>query len=172
MNRRIRRGISCAVLVFPPAPAVTVAVDGRKVAAYVRARVVDGRVYAPLSLVRVLVDRMWFEGGAVVVERAGRRAHVPLSLRFSRDAEGAIVALGPLLRALGDDVRYDARARVLDVRAPTAIPVVPATPYAGRPIPARAVFTPEPVPTPRPTWSGSPLPRRTPLPAPAPTAPG
>ena len=148
---------------------MTVAVDGRTVAAYVRARVVDGRVYAPLSLLRLLVDRMWFEGGAVVIERAGRRVHVPLSLRSQGDADTSSVALGPLLRALGDDVRYDARTHVFEVRTPPAVPVVPATPYDGGPLPARSVFTPEPVPTPRPEWSGSPLPRRTPLPAP--TAP-
>src|SRR5581483_1198698 len=77
MNRRIRRGISCRVLVFPPAAPVTVAVDGRRIAAYVRAELAGGRVYAPLSLLRTLVDRLWIEGGAVFVESAGRRARVP-----------------------------------------------------------------------------------------------
>lgn len=151
-------------------PPVTVTVEGRRLAVYVRARILDGRVYAPLSLVRMLVDRMWLEDRALVVERDGRRARVPLALRFDGDMDVSAVAIAPLLRALGDDLHYQSATRTLDVRAPQ-VPVASASPFAGAPQPARPVFTPEPVRTPKPVWSASPLPRRTPL-APPPASSG
>jgi len=166
MNRRIRRGISCRVLVFPPAAPVTVAVDGRRIAAYVRAELAGGRVYAPLSLLRTLVDRLWIEGGAVFVESAGRRARVPLALRFSEGIGGLGVEVAPVLRALGDSVYYSPPSRTLEVRTPPPQPVASAQPPETMPVAPRDVFTPEPSATVRPVWSGSPLPRRTPLPAP------
>ncbi len=140
------------------------ALDGRPVAAYVRAQLAGGRVYAPLSLLRTLVDRLWIEGGAVFVESAGRRARVPLEVRISND--GAIgVEVAPVLRALGDSVYYWARSRTLEVRTPPPQPVASAQPLQTTVAP-RDVFTPEPRATVRPMWSGSPQPRRTPLPAP------
>jgi len=136
----------------------------------VRAYVAQGRVYAPISpLLRLLADRVWLErGGALIVERDGRRVRVPFARHFDADLDVSYVAVGPVLRALGEGVRYSARARTLDVRTPGAGAVARPTPFdAARPqAPARAVFTPEPVATPRPVWSGPPLPRRTPLPAP------
>ncbi len=167
MNRPIRRGISCIVPVFPLAPPVTVTVDGRRLAVYERARILGGRVYAPLSLVRMLVDRMWLEDRVLVAERAGRTVRVPFTLRFDGDVDVSSVAIAPLLRALGDETLYLAQSRTLAVRTPPAGPVASARPFAGAPAP-RSVFTPEPVPTPRPVWSSSPLPRRTGLPAPPP----
>jgi len=152
------------VLVFPPAPPVTVVVDGRKLAVYEPARIVDGRIYAPLSLVRMLVDRMWLDGAALHVERNGRSARIAFTLRFAGSVDVSSVALAPLLRALGDGVRYSGRTRRLEVRTPSTLPVVSASPFTGVLPSARRVFTPEPVATPRPVWSGSPLPRRTPLP--------
>lgn len=166
MNRRIRRGISCEVLVFPPAAPVTVAVDGRPIANYVGAQVAGGRVYAPLGLLRMLVDRIWIENGAVVVERDDHIARIPLSQRFCSAAGVAGVAIAPLLRSLGDSVWYQAATHTLEVRTAPPGPVASAQPFAGAPVAPRAVFTAEPVATPRPTWSASPLPRRTPLPAP------
>jgi hypothetical protein len=165
MNRPIRRGISCVVPVFPPSPPVTVTVDGRRLAVYVRARILAGRVYAPLSLVRLLVDRMWLEDRVLVAERAGRTVRVPFALRFDGDVDVSSVAVAPLLRALGDELLYQPESRTLDVRTPPVAPIVSARPGAGAP-PPRPVFTPEPVPTPRPVWSGTPMPRRTGLPAP------
>ncbi|MEO6835020.1 MAG: hypothetical protein ABI231_03820, partial [Candidatus Tumulicola sp.] len=92
--------------VFPPAPPVTVLIDGRRLPAYVRAFVARGRVYAPVSpLLRSLADRIWVEGGALVVERDGRRVRVPFALRFGEDLDDSYVAVGPLLRALGESVR-------------------------------------------------------------------
>ena len=156
------------MLVFPPAAPVTVAVDGRRVAGYVRAQLAEGRVYAPLSLLRMLVDRMWIEDGGVYVESGGRRVRVALALRFFGNQDVTSVPLAPVLRALGDAVCYRPAARVLEVRTPRAEPVASAEPFAGTPPPPHAVFTPEPLVTPRPLWSGSPLPRRTPLPQPPP----
>lgn len=166
MNRRIRRGISCAVLVFPPATPVTVAVDGRRLADYVRAELSGGRVYVPLSLLRELVDRMWIEDGGVVVERDGRRARIPFILRFDGAPDVAKVAIGPALRALGDRVCYRPATQTLEIRTPAAAPVASAVPSTAVPVAPRAVFTPAAPVTPRPVWSGSPLPRRTPLPVP------
>jgi hypothetical protein len=168
MNRAIRRGISCEVPVFPPAPPVTVAVDGRRLPEYARAYVVRGRVYAPaVALVRFVADRAWLEGSYLIVERGRRRVRLPFGSGFG-EPPAAYVEAGPLLRALGESVRYSAGTRVLDVRTPAAGPVVTPSPFnaanAGQP--PRAVFTPEPVPTRRPVWTGSPLPRRTPLPLP------
>ncbi|MBV8117457.1 MAG: hypothetical protein JOY69_00875 [Candidatus Eremiobacteraeota bacterium] len=164
MNRVIERGISCTVPAFPPPPAVTVSVDGRNLVAYVHAEIRDGRVVAPLSLVRMLVDRMWLDGEMLVVERAGRRARLPFTVRFAGSIDVSRVEIASLLRAVGDTVCYRASTRRLEVRTPRALPLASATPFSGAPVPARTVFTPEPVPTPRPRWSGSPLPRRTPLP--------
>jgi hypothetical protein len=154
------------VAVFPPAPPVTVAVDGRNLSVYVRAHIVRDRVIAPLSLVRMLVDRMWLEDGDLIVERGGRRARVPLRLRFDGGVDVTSVELAPLLRRLGDELDYSASRRTLEVRTAPRAPLGSASPFTGLQPPVRAVFTPEPVPTPRPVWSGSPLPRRTPLPPP------
>ena len=154
------------VPVFPPAPPVTVTVDGRRLAVYVRARILSGRVYAPLSLVRMLVDRMWLEDQMLVVVRAGRTARVPCALRFQGDLDVSSVPIAPLLRALGDALLYQPATRTLDVRTPPPLPVASARPPGSTAPPPRSVFTPEPVPTARPVWSGSPLPRRTGLPVP------
>lgn len=145
---------------------MAVSVDGRRLVTYVPARVIGGRVYAPLSLVRMLVDRLWLENGTLLVERAGRRARVPLRLRLAGGREIFGVPLGELLRALGDTACYRAGVRTLEVRTSQPVPLVSASPFGGAIPPPREVFTPEPVATPRPVWSGTPLPRRTPLPFP------
>lgn len=168
MNRRIRRGISCGVPVFPPGPPVTVVVDGRRAPQYARAFVVNGRVYATASLVGSLADRMWIAGRMLVVQRDGRHVRIAVTTGWRTVPEATYVAIGPLLRALGDGVYFRSEARVLEVRTPRVTPIATPTPYVQSPIAprVRAVFTPEPVPTPRPVWTGSPQPRRTPLPYP------
>ncbi|HKE38098.1 MAG TPA: hypothetical protein VKB39_11725 [Candidatus Baltobacteraceae bacterium] len=154
------------VPVFPPPAPVTMLVDGRPLPTYFRAYIADGRVFAPLEPVLLrLADRAWIEGSTLVIQRDGRIVRVLLP--GGDRSEGAYVAVGPLLRGLGDTIAYDGRHRLLEVwtAAPT---VTPPTPYdASLPTSApRAVFTPQPVATPRPVWNGPPLPRRTPLPAP------
>jgi hypothetical protein len=126
-------------------------------------------VYAPVSpLLRLVADRVWLQDGALLVERDGHRVRVPFAFRIAGDLDASYVAVGPLLRALGDSVRYRKRGRCLDVRTPALAAVASPTPFdASRPSgPPRAVFTPEATSSPRPVWSGSPLPRRTPLPLP------
>lgn len=157
--------------VFPPGAPVTLRLDGRPLPAYVRAYVAEGRVYAPVRpLVAMLADRLWFEGNVLVIVRDGRTVRVPLGARTPDALDSAYVTVAPLLRALGEDVTYDARERLLDVRSTRPAGVAAPEPFEpGAPSAApRIVFTPEPVATPRPVWSGSPLPRRTPLPASAP----
>lgn len=152
------------VPVFPPPSPVTMLVDGRPLPTYFRAYVVDGRVFAPLEPVLLrLADRAWIEGSTLVVERDGRSVRVLLP--GGSRSEGAYVAVGPLIRGLGDAIAFDARRRLLEVWTGSALVTTP-TPYdaAAPTSPPRPVFTTEPVATPRPVWSGPPLPRRTPLP--------
>lgn len=152
------------VPVFPPPAPVTMLVDGRPLATYFRAYVVDGRVFAPLEpLLLRLADRAWIEGSTLVIERDGRSVRVLLP--GGDRSEGAYVEAGPLVRRLGDAIVYDGRRRVLEVWTPGGTVAAP-TPYNAS-LPSAApstVFTPQPVPTPRPIWTGPPLPRRTPLP--------
>lgn len=152
------------VPVFPPPAAVTMLVDGRPLPAYFRAYVVDGRVFAPLEPVLLrLADRAWIEGSTLVIQRDGRSVRVLLP--GGKRSEGAYVAVGPLVRRLGDTIAYDGRRRILEVWTATPTVTTP-TPFDGSAAsaPPREVFTPQPVATPRPVWSGPPLPRRTPLP--------
>jgi hypothetical protein len=157
------------VPLFPPDTSVTVLVDGRPLAAYVRAYESDGRVYAPVApLLTRLADRFWFEGNTLVIERGARRISVRLEPRFRGELEGTFVPAGAVLRALGADVRYDPATRRLAVRLPAQSVVASPTPFdpAQRAATPNPVFTPAPPPTPRPVWTGSPLPRRTALPYP------
>ncbi len=168
MNRITPRGISCEVPVIPPPPPVTISIDGRLLMQYVRAYVSAGRVYAPVSpLLRRLADAVWFDGSRLVVRRAGRQLGVPLAGGSWAAPQSAFVEIAPVLRFLGDAVRYDAQSRRLDVRTPPPAPLDSPTPYQPQPQAQapRAVFTPSPQPTTRPVWTGSPLPRRTPLPS-------
>ena len=158
------------VPVFPPSAPVTMLVDGRPFPTYFRAYLVDGRVFAPLEPILLrLADRAWIEGSTLVVQRDGRSVRVLLP--WGDRSEGAYVAVGPLVRRLGDAIAYDAKRRRLEVWTVASTVRLP-TPYdADAPtLPPRAVFTPQPIATPRPVWSGPPLPRRTPLPVPTPEA--
>lgn len=144
-------------------------IDGRRVATYARAFVAGGRVFTPASLLlRAIADRIWLEGDRLVVERDGRRVRVAFLPKSAVGLDATYVAIGPLLRQLGERVQYRARSGYLDVRTPPAAPIASATPFQPQRLapPARPVFTPEPEPTARPVWNGSPLPRRTPLPFP------
>lgn len=155
---------------FPPVP-VAILVDGRPLASYVRAYVAGGRVFAPVApLMTRLADRVWYEGGTLVIERGTRRVRVRLAEAFPDQFDGTYVAVGPVLRALGASLCWEPKSRRLTVGLPlrggiaTPTPFDPAAPSA----PPAAVFTPSPPVTPRPVWTGSPLPRRTPLPLPPP----
>lgn len=152
---------------FPlPAP-VTIVLDGRPLAAYVGAHVVAGHVYAPVSpLLTRLANRVWFLGNMLVIERGASRVRVRIASEAMAPLNGEVVAVAPILRAIGATVRYEAASHRLIVGTPPRAPVATPSPFhAEAPAVApRAVFTPAETPTPRPRWTGSPLPRRTALP--------
>jgi len=154
------------VPLFPPGPPVTIVVDGRPLAAYVRAYLYAGRVLAPARpLLTQVADRLWFDGDMLVVERGARRVRVPVDRALRGRLDSLYVTVGPVLRGIGAQVSYDPVGRRMTVRSPgqslaSPTPFNPALPSP----PPHDVFTPEPIPTPRPVWSGSPLPRRTGLP--------
>ena len=153
--------------ILPLAALVTVLLDGQPIQAYVRAYEAGGRIYAPVSpfLTRV-AQRLDYEGGVLVLQRDGRSTR----LRIDRVAPDALdqvyVAIAPVLRALGDNVRYDARRRTLEVFASQPREIATPVPFnANTPqVPPSVVFTPEPIATARPVWHGPAVPRRTPLP--------
>lgn len=155
---------------FPP-PTVTVIVDGSPLAAYERAYVAGGRVFAPVDpLLTRVADRLWFDGDTLVVERGARRVRVPLASAWAARLGAAYVMAAPVLRALGATVNYQAVARRLVVGVPAHAGVASPLPFdpAAPSVPPNAVFTPFASPTPRPVWTGSPLPRRSALPLPPP----
>lgn len=161
------------MLAFPPTAAVSVWIDGRPLVGYLHAYVSDGRVFAPVDpMITRLADRIWFDGeDTLVIERAGRVVRVHLAPRERTELDATYVPIGPVLRALGDSVRYEPKGRRVEVRTPPKIVTSP-TPFNPL-VPSvapSAVFTPAESPTPRPVWTGSPLPRRTPWPVPPPRA--
>jgi len=156
-------------MLFPPAAAVTVAVNGVLVRSYTRAYAAGGRVYAPLRpFVTRVADRLWYDGDTLVIERDGREARVRLEPREPDALDYVYVPIGGILRELGIAVSYQAHR--LDIRLAPPLLSTPSPFDATVPTVAPAtVFTPEPSATPRPVWSGAPLPRRTPLPVTAAT---
>lgn len=154
---------------FPPGAPVTVIVEGRPLAAYVHAFLAGGRVYAPVSplLVR-LADRVWSEGDVLVIERGSVRVRVRLAPAVPLALDAAYVEVGPVLRAIGASVRYEAAAHRLVVHVGARTIIATPTPFdpTAPSVAPSPVFTPTVPPTPRPLWTGSPLPRRTALPEP------
>ncbi|HEX4014315.1 MAG TPA: hypothetical protein VHX17_10580 [Candidatus Cybelea sp.] len=167
MSRRIVGGISLQVPLFPPEAPLTILLNGHPLPSYVAAFVLDGRVVAPADpLLTRLADRIWIDADVLVVERGSTRVRVPLERRVTDRLDGAYVAVGPVLRALGASLTFDRKDHRLLVGLPQRANVVTPTPFNPA-LPSAApseVFTPEPPVTPRPLWTGSPLPRRTPLP--------
>jgi hypothetical protein len=148
-----------------------VLIDGRPLAAYLRAYLAGGRVFVPVvPVLTLLADRLWIDGDTLVAERDGRRIRLRIAPPLSGDLSGAYVPAGAALRGLGVSVRYDASAHRLVVVAPARAAVASPTPFnsVAPSIPPSTVFTPMPAMTPRPAWSGSPAPRRTALPFPPP----
>ncbi len=166
MSRCIPSGISWKVPLFPPAP-VAVSIDGRPVAAYVRAYLAGGRVFAPAApLLTLLADRIWFDGDTLVAQRGQRRVRIRLTPGSSGQLGGTYIAAGPALRALGATVHYEPGTHRLFVSTSARVVVASPTPFnpAVPSVAPSAIFTPTPTATPRPIWTGSPLPGRTPLP--------
>jgi hypothetical protein len=138
-------------------------------AAYFAAYYYEGRVYAPVSpFVTRVADRVWFDGGDMVVELHGRRVRIKGTPVDPAALHGLYVPVGAVLRALGASVRYEPSLHRMMVQlSPRTVVVSPSPFNAGEPQPLpTAVFSPTVLPTPRPVWTGSPLPRRTALPFP------
>jgi len=160
------------VLLFPPIATVAILVNGAPVATYVHPYEAHGEVFAPVRpFLTRFADRLWFDGGTLVIERGGRLVRVPLPARMPDALDRAYVAIAPILRALGERVEYDPQRRLVEVRSACSAPIAAPTPFVtlAHPIVPRAVFTPMPVATPRPVWTGPAIPRRTPIPRLVPT---
>jgi hypothetical protein len=156
-------------MLFPPAAAVAVSIDGRPVLAYHAAYLWGGHVYAPLRpYVTGLAYQAWYEGDTLIIARGDRQVRIRLQPQQPGALDSVYVPLAHVLRALGVAVTYqphhlEVRARYAPLTSPT--PFNPTLPSVA----PTTVFTPLPSPTPRPVWTGSPLPRRTPLPITEPT---
>jgi hypothetical protein len=148
-----------------------VLIDGRPLVGYTRAYLAGGRVFAPVApLLTGLADRLWMEGDTLVVERGDRRIRIRLMPAPGGPLDATYVAAGPVLRALGASVHYEAKERRLVVAISTRGVITSPTPFDPS-VPSVApttVFTPAPPSTPRPVWTGPPYPRRTALPFPPP----
>jgi hypothetical protein len=155
------------VPILPLTALVTVLLDGRPIQAYARPYEVGGRIYAPVKpyLTRV-AERLDYEGDVLILQRGGRTIRLRLDEVAPDALDRAYVAIAPLLRALGERVRYNASSKTREVFAPEAYEIATPAPFDARApqVPPRIVFTPEPIPTPRPVWHGPAVPRRTPLP--------
>jgi len=152
-----------AVLLFPPARTIAVIVNGHPVAAYVHPFERGGRAFAPIRpFVTTFADRVWYEGNVLVIVRGSRVARVSLPDRVDGGLADAYVAIAPLLRALGEGVRYDVGLRAVEITTPDARSIGSARPFdpLAVQVSPRTVFTPAPRVTTRPVWTGVPLPCR------------
>jgi hypothetical protein len=146
--------------------AVTVVVNGAIVAGFTPARVVRGRVVAPLSPIVIrLASRAAYEPAMarVVIERGSSRIVVPVA--FVEDAT-PFVDLGPIVRGLGGSAVFDTASKTLTIVLQGSDEIVTPAPFApGSAVSPGAVFTPAPrTVTPRSTETGIPRPRRTAIP--------
>jgi hypothetical protein len=142
---------------------VTVVLDGAPAPSAPPARLVGGRVLAPIALIARLADRVTVAADGGLTAQRGERACVARTI----GAEGAaFVELAPLARCLGATVSWDAASRTLGLafaRAAQSREHPAFDPRAPQVAPT-TIFTPEPVRTPRVLVTGSPIPRRTAIP--------
>lgn len=130
-----------------------------------------GFVFAPLDPIvtrlaqAVQVDRRQDD---IVIQRGDRTVVLRIGADTIAQPDGTVyVRLGPVVRALGGSVTFDASRKVVTIEMPQAEPVATPTPFqpSNPTVAPTTVFTPQPTVTPRPTPSGVPQPRRTPVPA-------
>ena len=130
----------------------------------------SGHFYAPAwPVVAAFVDRIIRVGNRLFIYRNGRCVVIRVPRSAHRPLGQLYLPLASTLRPLGDEVRYAAATRTVEIRTPLA-ELAQRLPEQPNPLP-HVVFAPRVPPTPRPHWNGIPLPRRTPLPAIAPSAP-
>ena len=145
-------------MIFPLAlPVLHVVLNGAPQRSYRQPYLQRGRVMVPVAMLDAMAASSETSGGSVIARRGDRFAQVRVIDGF--------VAIGPLLRALGDVVRYDPKRQTLYITSPN-VPLATPTPF-NRAVPQatpRSIFTPTPPVTPRPVVSGKPVPRRTPPP--------
>lgn len=150
-----------------PSSAVTIVVNGTIVPSSTPARIVAGRVVAPLSPIVVrLAARTAYErtGGSVTIERDGVRFVVPVV--YVEDGQ-PYVELGPVVRGIGGSAAFDSASKTLTIAVDSGGAIATPAPFdpAAPQVSPTVVFTPRPPPpTPRSTETGAPRPRRTAIP--------
>jgi hypothetical protein len=147
--------------------AVTIVVNGTIVPSFTPARIVAGRVVAPLSPIVVrLASRTAYDrsGGTVTIERDGVR--IVVAVVYVENGQ-PYVELGPVVRAIGGTAAFDSAAKTLTIAMNSGGPIATPAPFdpAAPRVSPTTVFTPRPpAPTPRGAETGLPRPRRTPIP--------
>ncbi|MGH7707556.1 MAG: hypothetical protein ACREM8_06530 [Vulcanimicrobiaceae bacterium] len=161
---------------------VSVIVDGREIVGIRAAHLFADRVFTPAApfltaIAARIVPDMPAGGGIVIVHRDSRirvlvqrgtptiRPAVAGGASAYRRGGETFVPLGELARLLGESVRYDPRARILEIWTGAPQPVARMTPYRPHlPVaPFAPTFPAHVTPTPRPVVTGIPTPRRTPV---------
>ncbi len=149
------------------AVSLTLVVDGQVIPSYTPAYVEGGRVFAPVDpFLTAVADRIGYDAGAMIVTRGDRFAQIRVGEQPSpTELRTTYVAVAPILRTLGESVRYDPARHELRIDTPGRTVALPTPFNAAVPrVAPTPVFTPTPVATPRPVFSGRPVPRRTPIP--------
>ncbi len=162
---------------------LAIVLDGVTLTGSVAPQLVDGRIFVPWSAFVVRVARKGSyddRTGTIALDgpehrlimRVGSRTAtlderpiaLPSSSYIGRD--DLYVPLAAIAPALGIRIRYDARAKEVDVETNAAGELTSPTPYAKpqETMKPRALFTPEPIVTPRVMLGATPRPRRTPIP--------
>jgi hypothetical protein len=146
---------------------VTIVVNGTLIPSSAPARIIGGRVVAPLApiVVRLAARTVYAPGSAtVLIERGGLRIVVPVL--FVED-DIPYVELGPVVRRIGGSATFDSPTKTLAIVLPSPDLIATPAPYnpAQPAVSPSAVFTPAPPPpTSRPIETGIPRPRRTAIP--------
>lgn len=146
---------------------LTILIDGTPVATTHPAQIVAGRAMAPLvPVVTRIAERISLRGRTIVIERSGRSVALALGAGAPCPECAVYVPLAAVVRGLGGDVRFDARAQTVTLSfAPT--PVRTPEPYDMLALPVPGA-TSLPWPT-APSSAGAPQavvdphPRRTPV---------
>ena len=157
---------------MPMSAAITVVVNGSIVAGAAPARIVGGRVVAPLTPVVVrLATRVSYDPATatVSIQRGTTRIVVPVA--FVENDE-PYIALAPVVQRLGGNALFDGRTKTLVINVELIDPIATPQPYlTPSPDGSTPVLSPAPaLPTPRDVQSTEPRPRRTAIPA-APSEP-